>query len=252
MNVGTVSPGKISKALTLRLRDTRFSSLPDVLRLESFNTHNRHHFFAVAAVLVLFPSLIVCQQAKSAQAADSVQPTQSAATRLNELGPENGSLAQLTGLWDVTETVWAMPNAAPVVMKGLVAERKMIGLMLQETLRSASDPSAKVLRMDYLSFNRVEGRWEYVSIDTRAAVGIMTAQSYGRDKDNHITITFQPLAVAGPGQEATGQMLRIREEITSEAPGRNQKDQYFIMADGSSTEWLAHRYAYHRTGSFGV
>lgn len=36
---------------------------------------------------------------------------------------------------------------------------------------------AVVLRMDYLSFNRVEARWEYVSIDTRAAVGLMTAQS---------------------------------------------------------------------------
>ena len=201
--------------------------------------HSVRRSFPATSLMALL--LLVCPQAKAGQAAKTTQP-EPAATRLNELGPENGLMAHLVGLWDVTETVWAAPGVAPVVLNGLIAERKMVGQTLQETLRSASDPSGKILRMDYLSFNRVEGRWEYVSIDTRAAVGIMTAQSFGRDKDNHVVVTFQPFAIPGP--HVTGQMLRMRQEISSEALGRNQKDQYFIMADGTSTEWLAHRYTY--------
>ena len=201
--------------------------------------HSIRSFLHAASFFALL--LLVCLQAAAVQTTGATQP-ESAATRLNELGPENGTMARLVGLWDVSETVWAAPNAAPVVLTGLTAERRMVGQTLQETLRSTSDPSGKILRMDYLSFNRVEGRWEYVSIDTRAAVGIMTAQSFGRDKDDHVLLTFQPFAIPGP--QVMGQMLRMRQEINSEAAGRNQKDQYFIMADGGSTEWLAHRYTY--------
>ena len=34
------------------------------------------------------------------------------------------------GIWEVTETVWDSPNAAPVGTTGLVAERRMIGSLL--------------------------------------------------------------------------------------------------------------------------
>ena len=202
---------------------------------------DRGGFFGLSLLSFILSSGANAQNYK---APDAMQPATMAAERLNELGQENGALARLAGLWDVVETVWATPKSAPVVMKGLIAERKMIGSILQETLRSASDPSENALRIDYLSFNRVEGRWEYVSMDFRAAVGIMTAQSVGREKDDDITLIFQPLALAGSGQAASGQMLRIRQQIIGEDPGRNHKDQYFTLADGTSTEWLAHRYAY--------
>ena len=179
-------------------------------------------------------------------AAALAQQTPSAATRMNELGPENSKIAERAGLWDVTETVWDSPNAAPVVTKGLVAERRMVGQMLQETLRSDSHSSGTILRMDYLSFNRVEARWEYVSIDTRAAVGLMTAQSYDRDEDGRILVTFQPFAIPGSGSEVTGQMLRMRQEIIAQGADREVKNQYFTLADGTGNTWLAHRYAYVR------
>jgi hypothetical protein len=100
--------------------------------------------------------------------------------------------------------------------------------------------------MDYLSFNRVEARWEYVSIDTRAAVGLMTAQSYGREEDGRILITFQPFAIPGSGSEVAGQMLRMRQEIIAQGADRDVKDQYFTLADRTGNAWLAHRYAYVR------
>jgi hypothetical protein len=46
----------------------------------------------------------------------------------------------------------------------------MLGSMLQEILR----PRA-VARTDMLAYNRMEGRWDYVSFDTRAPVGPMPA-----------------------------------------------------------------------------
>ena len=206
----------------------------------------RRQLLAVAAGVMLSPSSAISQQAQSAHPNHQAPIADLAAARLNELGPENGAMARGVGLWDVTDTVWENSGAAPEVSTGLVAERRMIGSMLQETLRYASDSLKTILRTDYLTFNRVERRWQYVSMETRAPVGIMTAQSYGRDRDDHILITFQPFAIAGPEQNVSGQMLRMRQEITSQGPDRQVKDQYFTLADGASDEWLAHRYAYTR------
>ena len=200
---------------------------------------------ALAFTTILLPMLAGCRQAPSTQAAPQATSTQLAAVRLNELGPENGAVARSVGQWEVTETVWDAPGAVPRVITGLIAERRMIGQMLQETLRSAGEPD-RILRMDYLSFNRVERRWQYVSMEMRAPVGMMTAQSYGRDRDDRIGIVFQPFAVPGPGRAATGQMLRMRQEIIADGADRQRKDQYFTLADGANDEWLAHRYSYAR------
>ena len=171
----------------------------------------------------------------------------SAAARMNELGTESQGLVQRVGLWDMTETVWDTPDAAPVTTTGLVAERRIIGSMLEEIVRPMSDVSpAAIKRIDYLGYNRVEGRWDYVSMDTRAAVGIMPASSLTRGEDAKIVLTFQPFAVPGAGQDVTGQMLRMEQVIMFQGADRDVKEQHFIMADGTGTMWLAHRYAYVR------
>jgi hypothetical protein len=168
-----------------------------------------------------------------------------ASARLSELGPENRTLVERTGLWDVIETVWSSPSAPPETTTGLVAERRLIGSMLQEYLYPANDRAA-ILRIDYLSFNRVEGRWDYVSMDTRAAVGIMPAWSFARGDADNITLTFEPFALPGNGAVVSGQMLRMDEVITHQGLDRDRKDQHFIMADGTGTAWLAHQYLYTR------
>jgi hypothetical protein len=171
----------------------------------------------------------------------------SASISHNELGPENSALKQRVGRWNVTETVWNSPGASPVTTTSLVADRRMMGPMLQELLRPTADASSEaVKRIDYLTYNRVEGRWEYVSMDLRALDGIMTAQSLNRGNIAKIEMTFQPFAYVGPGPAATGQMLRMSEAIIYDGPDEDTKNQYFEMADGTGTMWLAHRYAYRR------
>ena len=185
-------------------------------------------------LILLMPALSIARQ------------TPSAATRMNELGPENSQIARRAGVWDVTETVWDSPDATPTKYK-LVAERKMIGSFLQEIIEPAPNSAAPdIKRIDYLSFNRVEGRWKYVSMDTRAPVGIMPAMSYDRGEKGTITLTFDPLTVVSSGTGITGQMLRIEQVITYQGPDRDLKDQYFTLADGSGTKRLAHQYAYVR------
>ena len=195
----------------------------------------RRQLIAAAIGTLLVPG------AAHAQAA----PTSS--ERMNDPGVENGMIAQRQGLWDMTETVWAAPGAAPLVTTGLVAERRMIGSLLQERLYPKSDGSdGAVKRMDLLTYNRIEGRWDYASFDTRVPAGLMPAKSFNKGDGSTIDLVFEPFAFTFDTSASLGQTLRLRQTITFESPDRDVKDQYFIRADGSATEWVAHRYAYVR------
>lgn len=173
-----------------------------------------------------------------------------AAVRLNELAPENQALKQQVGLWDVTETAWDVTETAwdaPVTTTGLVAERRVIGAMLQEILRPASDISGKdIKRIDYLTFNHVSGQWEYVSMDTRGDVSLMPARSFTRaDADGKIVLLNEPFVIPGSGKEVTVQR-RMETVITRQGRDRDMKEQHFVTTDGTGAVWLAHRYAYVR------
>jgi len=214
----------------------------------------RRHFLSAGLGSVLLPTLAVAQ-AQAPQAGGSNQlghvplPAASAAERMNELGPENAAMAAYVGLWDVTETVWDKPGSSPVTTTGLVAERRMIGSYLQEFIRSASVTSGQdIKRIDYLSFQRVEGRWKYVSIEMRAPVGIMPAYSFDSGDAAGVVLVHDAFAITGGGSDVAGQMLRMNTVVTREGPDRDVKDQHFILADGTGTVWLAHRYAYTRRG----
>lgn len=214
----------------------------------------RRHFLGATLGSVLIPGLAAAQT-QAAKPGGSGQlglgnvplPATSAAERLNELGPENAAMAAYAGLWDVTETVWDKPGGDPVTTTGLVAERRMIGSYLQEFIRPASDTSNQdIKRIDYLSFQRVEGRWKYVSIEMRAPVGIMPAYSFDRGDAAGVVLVHDGFAITGGGSDVAGQMLRMNTVITRDGPDRDVKNQHFILSDGAGTVWLAHRYAYAR------
>jgi hypothetical protein len=174
-------------------------------------------------------------------------PIANTAQRLNAFGPEADCLARRVGLWDVVETVWDRPESEPVTTSGLVAERVMFGSMLQEIQRPSADIGRReVARTDMLAYNRMEGRWGYVSFDTRAPVGLMPAWSNDAGAVDAIALVFAPFAVPAAGGAAIGQLLRMEQVIRFSDDTHDVKDQYFILADGSGARWLAHRYAYRR------
>ena len=196
-----------------------------------------------AVFLIAFSLMLMGAAAKGQQTAPAASL---AATRMNELGPENSRMAERSGIWEVTESSWASPGATPTVTK-LMAERRMVGPFLEEVIEPTLHAAAlDIKRIDYLSFNRVEGRWKYLSMDTRVPAGMMPAASYGRNEDGSIRLIFDPFALAGPGGEVAGQMVRMEQMIVRVDADHDRKDQFFTFADGNGTRWLGHQYVYAR------
>lgn len=123
----------------------------------------------------------------------------------------------------------------------------MIGAFLQEIIQPAPGSAVPDFRrIYYLSFNRVEGRWKYVSMDTRNPVGLMPAASFGPGDKGTITLMFEPFAIAGAGMNVAGQMLRMDEIMIQKDAGHDLAEERFMLADGSGKAWLAYRYEYVR------
>jgi hypothetical protein len=156
------------------------------------------------------------------------------------------SLTQRVGSWRVTSTLRLTPDAKPIVQTA-IADRTMIGPYLQEVMRSAPNSGAPDFRrISYLTFFRVEGRWHYVSIDTRFPVGVMPAYSFEAGARDTIELQFEPLAFVGLGNKVEGRMIRSNFIITWDGPNRDVARQYWIAADGSGRKWLAVQYDYVR------
>jgi hypothetical protein len=54
----------------------------------------------------------------------------------------------------------------------------------------ANSSAADFRRLDHLTYDRVEGRWKYVSMDTRLPVNIMPAWSFRGEQEGKITLQF--------------------------------------------------------------
>ena len=119
----------------------------------------------------------------------------------------------------------------------------MIGPFLQETLRPAAGSRSEAFtRIDYLGYDRVEGRWNYMSLDTSVPVGLMPAWSFDAGAQDRIEMVFEPIAFLGFGDHVTGQMLRSDMTITRLGPDREVKEQRFISADGRGRPYVGSRY----------
>jgi hypothetical protein len=200
----------------------------------------RHCILFIAAGLLL-PSMALGK----AQSPPAQPP--SAVERMSAPGPEAKALADRSGLWDVVFSVWPAPGAPPAVTRGILAERTMIGPFLQEVMRAApGSATPDFRRIDYLSFDRVEGRYKYVSLDTRFPAGIMPAWSFGGERDGKITLQFEAIGFVGFGQEVEGRFTLSDMVITRPGPDQELKQQHFIQANGTGTAWLAVQYEYRR------
>jgi len=179
-----------------------------------------------------------------AQVPQTVVP-RSANDRMLAPGAEAARLARRAGTWDVVMTLRPAPDAKPIVVKGLVAERSVIGLYLQEIMRpSEGSDAADFRRIEYLTYNPVQARWQYVSMDTRVPVGLMPATSFGDQPTDSITVHFENFAIPGFGPELEGRFFRARHVTTRESDDRDISRQYWTAV--GSTEWLAVQYEYTR------
>jgi hypothetical protein len=163
--------------------------------------------------------------------------------RLLEPGPEAQRLTRQVGAWDVVMTVRPTADATPIVMRNLIAERTMVGLYLNEVMRPAAGANVPDFRrIDYLTYDPVQTRWEYASIDTRAPIGIMFARSVEVERGPDITVYFDNFA--NPGIGTVGGSVRARHVDKAETNDRHIKQQYWTVP--GQPEWLAVQYEYTR------
>lgn len=172
-------------------------------------------------------------------------PAPSANDRALQPGPEDRQLARRAGTWNVVMTLRPTADARPIVVNGLIAERAMVGLYLQETMRPAPGSNLPDFRrMAYLTYNKVESRWQYSSMDTRAPVGIMFAKSYADQPEGDITMYFDGFALPGFGPELEGRYLRARHVVKRDGDDHDVAEQYWTPVGGR--EWLAVKYEFTR------
>lgn len=190
---------------------------------------------------------ITCGGAASVASGRGQAQPPSAAARMQQPGPEEEQLRERSGTWTVVSTFRPAPDAAPIVTDGLIAERMMVGLYMQEVMKPGPGSKAPDFsRIAYQYFSRVEGRWQYVSLDTRFPVGIMPAWSFGKEKDGKLVFQFESLAFVGIGTDVAGRMIRSNLEISRESKDHEFIRQFWVQADGTGREWLAVEYEYKR------
>ena len=201
---------------------------------------NAKVFLTVAGMGMILTSV------PTSNAQDATKPGQSAAERMLVPDAQGVALAQRVGTWNVISTLKLTPDAEPIVQKDVVADRSMVGPYLEEVMKPVAPSSQGFRRVAYLTYSRVEGRWQYVSIDTRFPVGIMPAYSFGRDTPGKIELEFQPIAFVGLGRDVEGRMVRSNFVISWDGPDRETARQYWVAADGTGRQWLAVEYDYTR------
>ena len=187
------------------------------------------------------------QPTEAAKRQPTPGPAGSAIARMQEPGPEGKELASRTGRWDVVITLRLTPDSKPAVTTGVIAERTMIGNYLEEIMKPAPGSSTPDFRrLAYLTYSRIDGRWQYVSMDTRFPVGIMPARSFEKPVDGKLVMEFDPLAFVGFGSEVHGRMIQSNFVITRDRPDHELGQQYWTQADGTGQRWLAVQYEYTR------
>jgi hypothetical protein len=203
-------------------------------------SRNRRRMLAV-----LVPAVLMTLS--SFAATDPRPPAASAAERMQQPGPEEAQLKRRTGTWMVKMTFRPTPDAKPNVTEQLVADRKMVGAYLEEEMRPAAGSKAPDFRrLAYQYYSRVEGRWQYVSMDTRFPVGIMPAYSFGHEINGKLTMIFESLAFVGLGSQVEGRMIRSDLEITRDGDDHEFVRQYWVQSDGTGRQWPAVEYEYTR------
>jgi hypothetical protein len=190
--------------------------------------------------------IIGCSPAPVATAQTPPAKEPAAAAAMLSLNQSGEGLTKRVGTWQVTSTLRLTPDAAPIVQTA-IADRTMIGPYLQEVMRAAPNSGgADFRRVSYLTYFRVEGRWHYVSMDTRFPVGIMPAYSFDQGATDKIELQFEPLAFVGLGDKVEGRMIRSNFVISWDGPDHDVAQQYWVAADGSGQKWLAVQYDYVR------
>lgn len=148
----------------------------------------------------------------------SASTLQTASERLASPGPEHVWMAPLLGQWQVAMQVWPGTGADPFEIPGMTATRDSIlgGRYLHEALMGADGTP---VRMATLGFNRLEGRFELVTVDSFEP-GQMVYLGRG-DHGAEAIWLYGESTEAGMSLEPTGRRRDLRFEFAIESADTN-------------------------------
>lgn len=200
---------------------------------------------SLSLITVVLGVLATTVPATSATRSDA--PSLAAAKRMMQPGPEDRALASENGTWNVVSTLRLTPDAKPIVTRGIIATRRMIGNYQQEIMKPApGSDTPDFRRLAYLHYFRVQGCWQYVSMDTRFPVGIMPAKGCEEAHDGKLTLEFDSIPFVGLGDKVEGRSINSNLVIVHDGPDHEYIRQYWTRADGTGQRWLAVQYEYTR------
>ena len=196
---------------------------------------------ALAAVLMLAPPFApaLAQDVPGAPPAGG----ETASARLAALGPEHAWMEPLAGKWDVQMLVYPEPGTEPMVAEGLRATREPIleGRYLREELRGEvfGRPAA---RDGLLGYNRLDDRFEWVTVDTFEPGQMVYAGRSGEAGPEGFSV-YGRSNEAGMGAEPTGRARELRFEFAVEGPDRNVQRIFARHPGGEEFLFVEQRFA---------
>ena len=164
-------------------------------------------------------------------------------------GPPVPLLKQMTGRWQVKQTMWTGPDAPSVEQPPAIAVRRLAagGGFIEEEMTLATGSENPFTRTSHLNFNAIDGVFEYFSIDTRAPQQ-MHDQSQPVTSDFEGALQFKGgTFVAGQWGDRKDAAFAYRVELSPVKDGQ-QTMQLFLrpIAAGAQREFVAFRYEYQK------
>ncbi|MEP6950250.1 MAG: DUF1579 family protein [Ginsengibacter sp.] len=156
-------------------------------------------------------------------------------------------LVKKTGAWNVIQTLRPTIDASPITIKGIEAERTMVGAFCMHEVMQPIKGTAMPLfrRLSDLDYNLNDTHWDYISIDTRITGGIMYFTNFGKTGDSIVSYILNfPHPGFGPQQTDRGKNVRVKTAIIFVDDDHDIVKQYWKLTD--THEWLAVQYDYTR------
>jgi len=151
------------------------------------------------------------------------------------LGPELDLFRPLVGDWTVERRLWTTADAEPTTLPPAIARRRMIqDVFLEEVMEPApGSDQPPFTRTAFLSFNDLNGRYEYVSLDS-SYPPMMFETAFDNTLTNGNTIKVYHDAFVSPGFDpgSAGQLLKQRRDFTVESADRVIMTQYWTPPSG--------------------
>lgn len=157
-------------------------------------------------------------------------------------------LSEMSGTWNVEQTMWPAAGSPPVRLPPAVARRRVVNDAFVEEVMEATQ-GEPFTRVAYLAYNTVDQQYEYFSLDTRAPQ-MMTERSAGprAADDAGALVLYGGMFVAAEWGSARDAPFRYRLVVEPVRSARQRVRLYLLPLSGSgrAAEFLAFEYVYTR------